>query len=132
MLRFFAAVATLAWTATSAAALRRFALAIALMVAGAVLIARTPVFPRAPNSTPRGSRARMDAIRRSTFRSPSTVAVILPYTRDPDPVVVRAARALAARWGREARRHRAGSRGARAHMGPTRVPHGTDSSPTWD
>jgi hypothetical protein len=81
------ALTTLAWTSTGGEAARRCALAIILMVLGAALIARPPFFPQARASMPRGSRARMDAIRRSTFRSPSTVAVIFPYTRDPDPVV---------------------------------------------
>ncbi|MBI1796002.1 MAG: hypothetical protein HYR74_03010 [Candidatus Eisenbacteria bacterium] len=81
------ALTTLAWSGSAGATLRRLALAIALMVAGAALVVRTPYFPEARNAPPRGSRARMDVIRRSTFHSPADVARILPYTRDPDPIV---------------------------------------------
>jgi len=81
------ALTTLAWAPSHASGLRRFTLAVVLMVIGVVLVGRPPVFPDARRAAPRGSRARMDAIRRSAFRSPTTVASMLPYAADPDPIV---------------------------------------------
>jgi hypothetical protein len=38
-------------------------------------------------SAPQGARAKVREIRRSAYRSPATVAALLPYARDPDPRV---------------------------------------------
>jgi hypothetical protein len=81
------ALASLAWADSAPRALRILLLGAGLGILGASLIARTPVYPRSTGGAPRGSLARMQAIRRATYRSPSAVGEILRYGRDPDPLV---------------------------------------------
>ena len=65
----------------------RLPLAVALCVLGAVLLARPSFAPPPRGGPPRGARAKAQEILRAAFRSPATIAGILHYTRDPDPVV---------------------------------------------
>ena len=81
------ALASLAWAGSGVRALRVLLLGVGLGILGAGLIARTPVYPRGGGAGPRGSLARMQAIRRATYRSPAKLSEILPYTRDRDPLV---------------------------------------------
>jgi hypothetical protein len=81
------ALASLAWAGSAARTLRVLLLAIGLGVLGAALVARTPVLPTPGSASPRSARGRAQEIRRAAFRSPSAIAGILHYTRDPDAVV---------------------------------------------
>jgi hypothetical protein len=81
------ALASLAWAGSAARALRVLALALGLCLLGSALVARPPAAPAARGAAPRGARGKAQEIRRAAFRSPSAIAGILHYTRDPDPVV---------------------------------------------
>jgi hypothetical protein len=81
------ALASLVWAGSTARALRLLALALGLCLLGSTLIARTPAAPPAGGARPQSARAKAQEIRRAAFRSPSAIAGLLHYTRDPDPVV---------------------------------------------
>jgi len=69
-----------------AGALRIGALAVALCAVGSALVVRPPA-ALPGRGAPQTPRAKVREIRRAAFRSPATVATILPYTRDADPTV---------------------------------------------
>jgi hypothetical protein len=81
------ALASLAWAGSTSRTLRVLLLAIGLCLAGAALVSRTPGIPPTRGAPPRSARGKAQEIRRAAFRSPSAIAGILHYTRDPDAVV---------------------------------------------
>lgn len=82
------ALAALGWMAPGGRALRLLLLALPLLVGGALLVARPPSATLAGSAARPGSpRAKARAILKASFRSPATVATILPYLGDGDPVV---------------------------------------------
>lgn len=82
------ALAALAWVAPGRAGLRLLLLALPLLVGGALLVARPPLAaPAVSPARPGSARAKARAILKASFRSPASVATILPYTGDRDPVV---------------------------------------------
>ena len=66
---------------------RALALGLALDLAGILVLARAAPALDPNRSAARGARAKAQEILRASFRSPEAIAGILPYTRDPDPVV---------------------------------------------
>ncbi len=81
------ALTALGWAGSGARALKVLTLAVGLGVLGAALVSRTPALPPGRGLPPRSARGKAQAILRGAFRSPSALAGILHFTRDPDPVV---------------------------------------------
>ncbi len=80
------ALTALPWARSRRRAAATFLVAVAAFALGG-LSATRPRDVGFSGSPPRGARAKARAILRSSFGSPETVARILPYLRDPDPVV---------------------------------------------
>jgi hypothetical protein len=82
------ALLALGWVTPGRPALRLLLVALPLLVGGALLVARPPsATPAASAARPGSPRAKARAILKASFRSPATVATILPYAGDRDPVV---------------------------------------------